>query len=214
VATNDLIDRLAAEAGAMRGPAVGSRLRWAAAAGLTGAVIIVLSWLGVRPDLGQAIATPAFWLKVGYAAALTLAGYVALERLARPVGSGRRGLALALGALAVLGVMGGAELAMAAPADRLTLWLGRTWRHCPLNILALSGPMMVAGLFAVHSLAPTRLLLAGAATGLFAGGVAMTAYCLHCPETQPAFVATWYSLGAALTATAGAALGPLVLRWR
>ena len=55
---------------------------------------------------------------------------------------------------------------------------------------------------------------AGAATGLFAGGLAMAVYCLHCPETEPAFIATWYSLGAILTAALGAGLGPTLLRWR
>jgi hypothetical protein len=42
----------------------------------------------------------------------------------------------------------------------------------------------------------------------------MAVYCLHCPETEPAFIATWYSLGALLTTAAGALLGPVVLRWR
>ena len=212
--TSELIERLAAEAAPAPAATVDRRLRALGAAGAAGAGVMLLAWLKVRPDLALAATTWNFWLKAAYAVALALAGYLALERLARPAGSGRWGLVLAAAAAGVLALLGGVELALAAPDDRLALWLGRTWRHCPFNILALAGPMLVTALFVVRSLAPTRLALAGAATGLFAGGVAMAVYCLHCPETEPAFVATWYSLGAALTASLGAVLGPLALRWR
>ena len=211
---DDLIEQLAARAAPARGDSVEARLGAAALFGAAGAAAMLLAWLRLRPDLGEAVRTAHFWLKMTYALVLALAGYLMIERMARPAGSGRRGLILALTAVAILLALGGTQLVMTPPVDRMAIWLGQSWRYCPYNILTLSGPMLVAALFAVRSLAPTRLAPAGAATGLFAGGVAMAVYCLHCPETEPAFIATWYSLGAILTAALGAVLGPMVLRWR
>jgi len=214
VRTDELIEQLSAAAARGSGAGVPLRLIGAAIVGAAGALLILLAWLHVRPDLAQAATTWRWWLKVTYGLVLAAAGFAALERLARPDGQGRRGLALALAALLVLLAMGAWQLAEAPAAARPLIWLGRTWRGCPFNILALSGPILLAGLLAVRTLAPTRLALAGAATGLLAGGAAMAIYCLHCPETEPAFIATWYSLGALLTAAVGAVAGPVILRWR
>jgi len=38
-------------------------------------------------------------------------------------------------------------------------------------------------------------------------------HCLHCPEMAPPFLGTWYLLGMALPAIAGAMLDPRLLRW-
>ena len=117
----------------------------------------------------------------------------------------------ALGAVLVIGV---ARL-MAVPADeRMAQWLGGSWTRCPGNILALSVPTLILALLVMRRMAPTRLVLAGAGAGLFAGGVAATAYGLHCLESAPIFLATWYSLGVALSTAAGALAGPWALRWR
>ena len=62
-------------------------------------------------------------------------------------------------------------------------------------------------------LAPTRLTLAGALAGLFAGGMGAFVYAFHCPETAAPFVALWYSAGILLTTALGALLGPRLLRW-
>lgn len=212
--TVELIEKLAGSAAPVRKNAVVARLALSGAVGTAVAVLLMLVWLPARPDLQEFSGTPRFWLKLAYAAALGLAGWMAIERLSRPAGSGRRGLFLALAALAALTLLGGAQLAMAAPDERVALWMGVSWRECPFNILGLSVPILAAGLWGVRSLAPTRLVLAGAATGLFAAGVGAVVYGLHCIETEPAFVGTWYSLGVALVTALGAILGPLVLRWR
>jgi hypothetical protein len=213
VRTDELIDQLSTRAPRLR-PGVATRLAWAALAGSMAAVALTVAWLGIRPDLRQAAETAAFWMKLGYGAALAAGGFLAVERLSRPGGSGRRGLALALVVFLTLAVLGVSQLLLTAPDERLALWLGRSWRRCPTNVLTLALPMLAVSLVVVRGLAPTRAVLAGGATGLFAGGLAMVAYGLHCPETEPAFVATWYTLGALLTSALGAVLGPLVLRWR
>jgi hypothetical protein len=96
----------------------------------------------------------------------------------------------------------------------MPLLMGQSWRVCPRNILALSLPILAATLVVVRRLAPTRLVLAGAAAGLFSGGVAATVYGLHCPESTMPFVAVWYSLGISAPVVIGAVLGPWALRWR
>lgn len=211
--TDELIDQLGSRP-PVGGMGVPVRLAVAAALGAMAALALVVAWLNIRPDLALAVTTTPFWMKLGYGVALAISGLLAVERLSRPAGAGRRGLLLAIVAFLVLAVLGVVQILTAAPDDRLAIWLGRSWRHCPTNVLVLALPMLAVGLLVVRSLAPTRLMLTGAATGLFSGGVAMVAYCLHCPETEPAFVATWYTLGAMLTAAVGAVLGPLVLRWQ
>jgi hypothetical protein len=80
--------------------------------------------------------------------------------------------------------------------------------------VALAVPLLITTLAATRSLAPTRLRAAGAAAGLLAGGLSASVYALHCPESAPAFIVCWYSLGMLTSAVIGAALGPFVLRWR
>ena len=212
--TDRLIESLALAATPVRRTTVSRRFVAAGAVGAVGAALLMLRWLHVRPDLMAAMGTAHWWLKMTYGLVLGLAGFAAIERLSRPAGSGRRGLTLAIAAVGLLVILGALQLATTPPAERMAVWLGQSWKHCPYNILALSGPMLLATLFVARGLAPTRLALAGAACGLFAGGVAMAVYCLHCPETEPAFIATWYSAGAILATLAGALLGPLALRWR
>lgn len=212
--TDELIDALGRNLRPAPPSAAPKRLAWAAAGGGAAALAAVVFWLGPRPDLAAAAGTPAFWMKAGYALVLGVAGFLAVERLARPAGSGRTGLAVAAAAVAVVVALGAAQLALAAPEARMPLWLGHSWDRCSLNILAVSLPMLAATLLVLRSLAPTRLAVAGAAAGLFCGGVGAAAYGLSCIETAPAFVATWYSLGMALPAIVGGLAGPWVLRWR
>lgn len=214
--TDELIDKLALEAAARpaSGDSVSARIAGAMVIGTAGAALMMAGWFKVNPRLIAELATWHWWLKMSYGLVLALAGYAILERMSRPDGRAPRGRMVALAALGALVAMGAVQLAMAEPGQRMALWLGQSWRHCPYNILALSGPLLVAGMVAVRTLAPTRLARAGAGLGLMAGGTAMAVYCLHCPETEPAFIATWYSLGAILTTALGAALGPLALRWR
>lgn len=210
---DDLIDRLTADLTPASFLTVPARLVVVAVSGAVCAFVLMILKLHIRPDLAQAFQTWAFWFKAGYAVMMALAGALALERLARPVGDGRRGFVLAVGMALVMASAGAWRLLTASDERRLDLWLGASWRSCPFNILLLACPMTIIALIVVRRLAPTRPTATGAACGLFSAGVAATVYCLHCPEMAPAFVATWYGLGMTLTAGAGALLGTKVLRW-
>lgn len=134
-------------------------------------------------------------------------------RLARPgrrLGHAAEALLVSVGAIWLLAL---ASLLAAAPGGRLALVLGETWAECPLNIAMLSVPAFAAAFWAMRGLAPTRPALAGAFSGLVAGALGALVYCLHCPEMAPPFLGTWYVLGMALPALAGALAGPRLLRW-
>ncbi len=211
--TEELVTMLATGAEAV-GPHQSAR-RYATALGwgTLGAVVLVVTLLGVRPDLGDAARQPMFWLKVGFVAGLVAASLFAALRLARP---GRR-LARAPLALAapvfVVWAVAAFELVQSDPAARVRLFMGSTASSCPLLIALLSVPLFVALMWAMRELAPTRLRLAGAATGLLAGALGALVYCLHCPESAAPFIAFWYLLGMLIPTALGALLGPRLLRW-
>jgi hypothetical protein len=212
VRTDDLIEALAADGAPVRPPP--RRLAAVAVAGALAALVLVLGWLHTRHDLMPAMRGGMFWMKAAYTAVLGLAGYLAIERLARPEGSGRRGWLLG-GAIVAVFVMAGVWQALVSPDVQAALRMvrGHSWHACSRNILVLGLPMLALGLLVVRSMAPTRPVAAGFATGLFAGGVAATVYGLHCAENTFTFVALWYSLGVLLLAALGALLGRWVLRW-
>ncbi len=212
--TDDLIDALAAGAGPAPGMAPRRRLGMVLAGGALAALVLVLAWLHMRHDLMQAMHGGMFWMKALYTGILGLGGYLAIERLARPAGSGRRGWAVA-GAVLGLFVLAGTAQAMMSPDIRMAMHMmrGHSWHVCSFNILALGIPMLALGLWAVRGMAPTHPTRAGFALGLFAGGTAATVYGLHCPENTFTFVALWYSLGVLLVAALGALIGRWALRW-
>lgn len=173
----------------------------------------VIGWLGLRPDLGAAVAGPTFWAKAAYTVSLGAAGFWLLNRLGRPGASARAPAILLAVILAVVAGIAGLELIAAAPGDRMAMMLGRSARVCPTNILVLSALAAPFIFFAARRFAPVRPAAAGAAAGLLTACLAATLYGLHCPEHTAAFVAIWYSLGLGLAAAGGALIGRFAFRW-
>ncbi|MDG2520936.1 NrsF family protein [Caulobacter segnis] len=68
-------------------------------------------------------------------------------------------------------------------------------------------------LLAMRAFAPSRPAVAGLAAGVFSGALAATVYGLSCAESTATFVATWYTLGMAMSGALGALAGRWVLRW-
>jgi hypothetical protein len=209
--TDDLIGLLAAHGGPAPAPRDGRRLALAAALVLPVLVALVAAVEGLVPlSLWPESAT--LW-KLGYAAVLAAAGVWLLRRAGRPgVGVLLPGMALA-GLLAVVATVGLADWLAIPPGMQLGKLAGHSALVCPVAILAMSVPMLGLALWAARGLAPTRPVLAGAAAGLLAGGVAALAYGLACTEGALVFVAVWYSLGMALACGLGALAGRWLLRW-
>lgn len=211
--TDDLIDQLATAPRAIREGAVQRRFAGVAAAGALAALVLVLAWLHTRADLAQAVTGPMFWMKAAYTALLALAGFWALERLARPEGVPRRALAFGTAILAAFVAAGLVQGLLNDPEQRMAMLRGHSWSVCGRNILVLALPGLAATLAALRGTAPTRPVLTGFAAGVFAGGVAATVYGLHCGESTMLFVGVWYTLGVLSVGVLGAVIGRWTLRW-
>ncbi len=211
--TDELIALLAHDATPVKRGMLPLRFVMFALIGALAAFIILVPWLGIRPDLAEAVTGSTFWMKAIYTSGLGIAGFALVERLSRPGAKAAVGWALTCFFAIVIVAIAGSQLMATPPEQVRDAVMGTTWDRCPWRILVLSLPGLAMILLAMRGFAPTRLTLAGAAAGLLAGGVAATIYGLHCAETAAPFVALWYSLGIILSAIAGAVLGPRVLRW-
>lgn len=212
--TDDLIQSLSGDLKPTPRDAAARRLALGLGGGALVSTAIMLVWLHPRPDLMQAFATPMFWVKFAYAALAGLLLVLAAGRLSRP-GVRLGGLVVAIGLpFALMAVMGGMRLAMAARSAWHELLMGRSADVCPWNILIIGLPLLAGAIWAMRGLAPTRLTAAGLAAGGAAGALSALIYGFHCPETAAPFVAIWYTLGMALVAALGGLLGARVLRWR
>jgi hypothetical protein len=211
--TDELVALLAAQAEPVPRQAAARRLALALAFGLPLSIAVMAIEYGVRRDLVQALFWPMFWVKLVFPVCVAIAGFVIVQRLARP---GVRVRAAWLGVAVPVLLIWAIGLAswLAAPADERTamVW-GQTWRSCVFNIALITAPVFVASLAALKSLAPTRPALAGAAAGLMSAGAGAAIYALHCQELAAPFLGIWYVLGMALPAMAGALVGPRLLRW-
>ncbi len=182
-------------------------------AGIAAAAVVLWPSLGIRHDLGEAMSTGIFWVKLLYSGSLAYLGFRALDRLSRPgphVVHWASLLAVPLVALAAVTLL----WLGAAPADSgEAFWTGSSSVQCLFYVAGLSVPVFLGLLWSLSRLAPTQLGAAGAAAGLVAGGTAATVYALHCTESSPGFVLLWYSLGVGAASLIGAAIGRKVLRW-
>lgn len=211
--TDHLIASLAQDLRPTPPRAMQRRLLAALLLGMLAAAILMSATLGIRPDLGAALHGHAFWMKSLYVGSLAVLAAAGTIRLARPDTAPPRWLWLAVIPVLTVMLLAAAELLRAMPDERPDIWLGTTWKICPLLVLILSAPIFFALSKGLARLAPTRLRAAGALAGVTAGASAALIYCLHCPESTASFVVTWYSAGIALAGLIGSALGPRLLRW-
>ncbi len=211
--TDDLVAMLATGVAPVAPRAATRRLTAGLAVGLVLSVAIMAVEYGPRRDLVQALFWPMLWVKLLFPACVAAAGFVMMQRLARPGVRVRRAW---LGAVLPVALIWGMGLAawFGAPAEeRMPLLMGNTWRTCVFSIGFIGLPVFVAGFAVLRTMAPTRPALAGAAAGMLAGGAGATVYALHCQELMAPFLAVWYVAGIALPVAMGALLGPRLLRW-
>lgn len=211
--TEDLVAALAADAQPIDRAREGRRFSTSLALGPVLAIVLMLLLFGPRPDLAAAALLPMFWLKLAVPALMLAAGWLLLRRLGHPGMRLGRSPAAALAPMAAVWGLALVVLWQAPATERVPLVMGQTWLQCPSAIALLSIPAFVLALRALKGLAPTRLRLAGAAAGLFAGAAGALGYAFHCPELAPPFLAVWYVAGMLLPAAVGAMLGPRLLRW-
>lgn len=211
--TEQLIQSLSAKVRPVSRRALGRRIGLGMLGGAVVTMTLVVSVLGIRPDLHDAMHGFPFWMKWFYTGSLGIGAVFAVTRLARPNRASLRGLWLLLVPVLLVAGVGISELADTPSSDWLAMWLGQSWMICPWLVLTLAMPIFIGLLWSFRKLAPTQLRAAGAAAGLASGAWAATIYCVHCPEASALFVLTWYTLGIGLAAGVGALLGPKLMRW-
>lgn len=209
--TDQLITALTADAN-VQGPTVGRRIGLGLAVGAAAATLAFFTTVGVRPDIGPALASWRFDVKLLLVAAALLAALVDCVRLSRPTETkALHWSSVATGLLVFAAVM--MELS-STPADawRARLVGANAWL-CLTTIPLLAAAPFAAMLIAMRGGAPSSTALAGAAAGRLAAAVGALLYATHCFDDSPLFVVTWYGLAILLMTVAGALVGRKVLRW-
>jgi hypothetical protein len=210
--TDQLIRTLAADS-AHRARPVGFVLALALLAAAPVSLAMFFTDLGVRPDVMTAIRNPFFDLKFAVTLALAISAIAVSLHLSRPEASlhGFAWLLLIPVGLLVAGISG--EMMMPQRLPMMTRLVGSNSRVCLTAIPAMSLPLLAAALVGLRHGAPTRPALAGAMAGLLSAGLAATLYASHCTDDSPLFVATWYTIAAALMTAIGALAGSRMLRF-
>jgi hypothetical protein len=210
--TEQLIRTLAADNTHQARP-VGFVLALALLSAAPVSLAIFFAELGVRPDVMTAMRNPFFDLKFAVTLALAISAIAISLHLSRPEASlqGWAWLLLIPVALLIAGI--GGEMMMPQRLPMMTRLVGSNSRACMIAIPAMSLPLLAAALVGLRHGAPTRPAVTGAIAGLLSAGLAATLYASHCPDDSPLFVATWYTIAAALVTAVGALAGSKVLRF-
>jgi hypothetical protein len=210
--TNRLIQTLAADNAHHQRP-VGFVMALALLIAAPFTLAMFVMELGVRPDVMTAMRNPFFDLKFLVTLALALPALAIAVHLSRPEVSLRGWAWLLLIPVGLLGIGIGSEMMMPQRLPMMTRLVGNNSRVCMMAIPLLSLPLLAGALIALRHGAPARPEVAGAFAGLVSAGLAATLYASHCTDDSPLFVATWYTLAAALVTATGALAGSRVLRF-
>jgi hypothetical protein len=210
--TEQLIRTLAAD-NPHRARPVGFVLALALLAAAPVSLLMFFAELGVRPDVMTAMHNPFFDLKFAVTLALAAAAITIALHLSRPEASLRGWVWLLIipAGLLVGGISG--EMMVPQRLPMMTRLVGSNSKVCMTAIPMMSLPLLAASLVGLRHGAPTAPAAAGAMAGLLSAGLAATVYASHCTDDSPLFVATWYSLAAALVTALGALLGSKLLRF-
>ena len=210
--TDELIADLSGRLEPVRPATLTRQLALAVLVGLTGSVILMLSVLGLRHDIGRAITSFGMWTKLVYTFAIAVFGFWLVERAGRPGADMARPARVLMLPVLVVTLLAAAQL-LTPGADMPGLVLGHSSRVCAFLVTLTALPTLLATFWALRRMAPTRLTLAGLGAGLFAGAAGAFVYSFHCTESSAPFICIWYSLGILLTAVLGGLLGQRLLRW-
>jgi hypothetical protein len=155
---------------------------------------------------------PFFDLKFAVTLALASAAVIAGLHLSRPEASlhGFGWLFVIPAGLLAAGI--GGEMMLPQRLSMMTRLVGHNSKICMTAIPLLSLPLLIASLIGLRHGAPARPAVAGAIAGMMSAGLAATLYASHCTDDSPLFVATWYTIAAALVTALGALIGSKILR--
>jgi hypothetical protein len=210
VKSDDLISLLAEDATVRT--KLGRVMAYALVAGTVISVIILISTVGVRRDLAQAIETFGMIFKIITTLTIAIAASSLVFQIGRPAPLRARSLLL----LIPLALIAGAVISelFTTPSSHWNAGLmGDNASFCLTFIPVLALAPLGAFLIALRNGAPENPGLSGAVAGLAAGGIAAAIYAWHCPEESSFFLATWYMLAIAIVSAVGYFAGRHLLRW-
>jgi len=213
VKTEELIKMLSTNVLPARGRELGGAVLIAAGIGTAVALCFECSMFGTGLD-GFGGNHPGLQIGV-IALTLTLvaAGLRVLFVSARPGKRGPGALLLIVVAFLVMilttavGVMGEPHTGWSGMLS------GEPLANCLICVPVIAVPTLVALFWALRSGAPVHPALSGAAAGLVAGALAVTALALHQPAASLLATAVLYGAPIALCALIGAVVGWRLLRW-
>jgi hypothetical protein len=210
--TEQLIRTLAAD-NVHRARSVGFVLALALLAAAPVSMAMFLAALGVRPDIMTAMHNPFFDLKFAVTLALAISAIVVSLHLSRPEASLRGWAWLLMIPVGILAAAIAGEMMIPQRLPMMTRLIGSNSRVCLTAIPLISLPLLAGALIGLRHGAPSRPAVAGAIAGLLSAGLAATLYASHCTDDSPLFVATWYTIAAALVTAVGALAGSRLLRF-
>lgn len=211
--TDELIDNLSGSLVPVPRHALALRLGLGIGTGAVLAFILMWAWLGIRPDLAQAIETRAYWMKFGYTLGLAGFAFWASVRLSRPAAQAAAAFVGMGVVFAFLFGMSAMRLMQAPAASRMAMIMGSSADVCPWRIIVISVPVFLGTFWGLKAAAPTRLVQAGAVAGFASGALGAWIYAFHCDESSAPFVLVFYTLGISIAGAAGALVAKRVLRW-
>lgn len=212
--TEDLIRQLASDARPVRRtpPLVVRIVVWAALAGAS--LGVVLMYLGIRRELGDAGSRMDFVVESALLLLIALAAAAGALIVSVP-GAERsplvRWLPVAALAMYVLWVAG--ELVAAAALGTPTGRVGMGW-SCVSKTAGIAAVPAVALLLMVRRAAPLRAAWAGLLAILATVAVGALGANAVCPNDRPVHLLVWHVAPLMFFAAAGAALGRWLLGWR
>jgi hypothetical protein len=210
--TDELIRTLAAD-NSHRARPVGFVLALALLAAAPVSLLLFFAELGVRPDVMTAMHNPFFDLKFAVTLALASAAIIVSLHLSRPEASLRGWGWLFVIPAGLLAAGIGGEMMLPQRLPMMTRLVGSNSKVCMTAIPLMSLPLLIASLLGLRHGAPAKPAVAGAVAGLVSAGLAATLYASHCTDDSPLFVATWYTIAAALVTAIGALIGSRMLRF-
>jgi hypothetical protein len=175
--------------------------------------LLVLTWLGARPDLIVMQPQPMFLLRCGTLLVLAVVCVAAVVTQAHPgVGRNSQGWKVAA-VMAALFPLVGAAMAVVDPAQAKAMMAMPTGWQC-LRMSLMTGTLcavpMVLHLRRGAPVAPER---AGLLVGLASGSLGALAYNLHCPFDSVVYIGLWYGVAIAVATVAGRLVVPRLIRW-
>ncbi len=211
--TDDIIDSLVKDLKPVAPRALERRLALDLVITLAVSLLLMLTILGLRVDMNEALMLPVFWIKSAYNALLAVVAFLAVYHLARPDGSEGRFFVLIAVIFLAMAAAAGIQLMMSPGETYRVLIMGSSALHCPFLIFAFALPVLAGNILWLRRAAPTDLRLTAFIAGIAAGAAGAWVYSWFCTENGMPFVLIWYSFGILMTGLIGALIGPRLLRW-